>query len=367
MKRILLLAEDQLVSNYHRLRFESMGIAVDSARSTETGRRLAKERNPDLTLVDPIMAGYSPIQAVETLREVVGGKPLWVISGLPNAVGKAMEKAGADRVLARGATPEASLFGEVADTLGLPPAEAIPPDGEHEAWVHSISAAAPELINALRVTLHDFIKDPRKGVGLYEIFRQTHQLSHRVSMLHLQALGRLTSSMEALVYDLYAMPEQINPSVVRSLSQAIDFLAVLFEEETLHRLKDPASADVCVVDDEPVARQMISAAMKLVQLKITCADDAEMAMSVLGDNQFDLIFLDVNLPQVSGFDLCMQIRQLEDHRRTPVVFLTGNNTFQGRAQGSLSGGNDFVGKPFNLLELGVKALLWIFKGQLAAG
>jgi len=41
------------------------------------------------------------------------------------------------------------------------------------------------------------------------------------------------------------------------------------------------------------------------------------------------------------------------------------NTFQNRAQGSLSGGNDFIGKPFNLLELAVKALMWIFKGQLA--
>ena len=64
-----------------------------------------------------------------------------------------------------------------------------------------------------------------------------------------------------------------------------------------------------MVDDEPAARQMISAAMKLAQLKITCADDPEMALSVLGDNQFDLIFLDVNMPHCSGFDLCTKIRQ----------------------------------------------------------
>jgi len=87
---------------------------------------------------------------------------------------------------------------------------------------------------------------------------------------------------------------------MRTLSQAIDFMATLFEEQTLHKLQDPASADVFVVDDEPVARQMISAAMKLVQLKITCADDPAMALSVLSDNRFDLIFLDVNMPQGSG-------------------------------------------------------------------
>ena len=367
MKRVLLVAEDQLVSNYHRVRFEAMGISVDAARSTETARRMARDRNPDLTLVDPIMSGFSPIQAVETLREALAEKEMWVISRLPHSVARAMEKAGANRVLGRNGELEGNLFAHVAEALGLPAINPAREDGEHDAWVHSISEAAPETINSLRKRLHDFVKDPRNGVELYELFRQTHQLSHRAVMLQLNAVGRLTTSLEGLVYDLYAMPEEINPSIVRTVSQAIDFLAVLFEEENLHQLKDPASADVFVVDDEPPARQMISAAMKLVHLKITCADDSEMALSVLGDNQFDLIFLDVNMPHSSGFELCTQIRQLEDHRKTPIVFLTGMNTFQNRAQGTLSGGNDFIGKPFNLLELGVKALMWIFKGQLAPG
>jgi DNA-binding response OmpR family regulator len=367
MKRVLLVAEDQLVSNYHRVRFEAMGISVDAARTSDAARRMARDRNPDLTLIDPIMSGFSPIQAVEMLRESLGSKELWIVSRMPNPVSRAMEKAGASRVLGRGGELEGNLFGHVAEALGLPPIDPDHEMAELEAWVHSISEAAPETINSLRMTLHDFIKDPRNGVELYELFRQAHALSHRAYMLGLHAVGRLTTSLEALVYDLYAMPEQINPSVVRTLSQAIDALAPLFEEQNLRGLKDPASADVFVVDDEPAARQMISAAMKLVALKITCADDPEMALSVLGDNQFDLIFLDVNMPNASGFELCTRIRQLEDHRVTPIVFLTGMNTFQNRAQGSLSGGNDFIGKPFNLLELGLKALMWIFKGQLAAG
>jgi DNA-binding response OmpR family regulator len=344
-----------------------MGISVDAARSTESARRMAKDRNPDLTIVDPIMSGFSPIQAVETLREALGGKEMWVVSRLPNAVAKAMEKAGANRVLGRSGELDGNLFNHVAEALGLPAIDLAKEDGEHEVWVHSVAEAAPETINSLRTRLHDFIKDPRNGVELYELFRQAHQLSHRALMLELHPVGRLTTSLEALVYDLYAMPEEINPSVIRTVSQAIDFLALLFVEENLHRLKDPASADVFVVDDEPPARQMISAAMRLVALKITCADNAEMALSVLGDNQFDLIFLDVAMPHGSGFELCTQIRQLDDHRKTPVVFLTGMNNFQSRAQGSLSGGNDFIGKPFNLLELGLKALMWIFKGQLASG
>src|ERR1700678_3624909 len=182
IKRILLVAEDQLVSNYHRLRFEAMGIAVDTARSTDTARRQARDRNPDLTLIDPVMSGFSPIQAVEVLREALGEKPLWIISRLPNPVVKAMEKAGADRVQGMGTGPEANLFTLAADALGLSALDSAGADGEHEAWVHSISAAAPESINNLRMAVHDFVKDPRNSVGLYEIFRQTHQISHRVWM-----------------------------------------------------------------------------------------------------------------------------------------------------------------------------------------
>ena len=67
---------------------------------------------------------------------------------------------------------------------------------------------------------------------------------------------------------------------------------------------------------------------------------------------------------MTGFDLCARIRNLEVHQKTPIVFLTGMASFQNKALASLSGGNDFIGKPFNLPELGVKALIWIFRGQL---
>ena len=67
---------------------------------------------------------------------------------------------------------------------------------------------------------------------------------------------------------------------------------------------------------------------------------------------------------MSGFDVCSKTRAFSLHKKTPVIFITGLATFQNRVQSSLSGGNDFIAKPFNVRELGVKALMWIFKGQL---
>jgi DNA-binding response OmpR family regulator len=67
---------------------------------------------------------------------------------------------------------------------------------------------------------------------------------------------------------------------------------------------------------------------------------------------------------MDGFDLCSHIREIPGYAGTPVIFLTGMTTLENRVQSSLSGGNDFIGKPFNLHELTVKALTFILKAEL---
>jgi DNA-binding response OmpR family regulator len=72
----------------------------------------------------------------------------------------------------------------------------------------------------------------------------------------------------------------------------------------------------------------------------------------------------VNLPGMDGFELCKQIRNQPLHQHTPIVFVTALSSMEIRVQSSLSGGNDFIGKPFNLSELCVKALTLTLKSQL---
>src|SRR5438067_9759700 len=112
-----------------------------------------------------------------------------------------------------------------------------------------------------------------------------------MSLVGLNEVHGMTSAIETFVYDLYSMHEQVNPSVVRTVTQSIDFLATLLNEKNARQAQDPATADVLVVDDESDARKLIEQAMERVNLKITCAAEAEMALTILEDNQFDLIFL----------------------------------------------------------------------------
>jgi CheY-like chemotaxis protein len=70
------------------------------------------------------------------------------------------------------------------------------------------------------------------------------------------------------------------------------------------------------------------------------------------------------MQEMDGFELCRHIRDLPFHATTPIVFLTGLATPENRDQSAISGGTDFIAKPFNLHELSVKTLTLILKQQL---
>jgi CheY-like chemotaxis protein len=176
--------------------------------------------------------------------------------------------------------------------------------------------------------------------------------------------SHVAASLEVLLYGMMCYPERVNPLTLRTLSQAVDFLSTLWEREMHLQPLDLQNSHVLIVEDEPSARDLIVAAMQMVGLNADGLETPGASLAVLSTQPFDLIFMDVNLPEMNGFEVCKKLRALSLHERTPVIFLTGMASFQNRVQSSLCGGNDFVGKPFNLAELGVKALIWLIRGRL---
>ena len=72
------------------------------------------------------------------------------------------------------------------------------------------------------------------------------------------------------------------------------------------------------------------------------------------------------MPGIDGFELCTKIRELPAHKNTPVIFVTNLTDFKSRARSSLSGGNDFIAKPFMFIELSCKALTYLMRARLLA-
>jgi DNA-binding response OmpR family regulator len=93
-------------------------------------------------------------------------------------------------------------------------------------------------------------------------------------------------------------------------------------------------------------------------------EDPIKALEILLQKKFDLIILDVDMPNMNGFELCAKIRTLPQYAKTPVVFVTGLNDLESRANSSMSGGNDFIAKPFLFIELTVKALVHVLRSRL---
>ena len=219
-------------------------------------------------------------------------------------------------------------------------------------------------LGAMRQCFQSFTKSPADLSLLNELFCHVHAFSERTRVSGLTAVHRLCAAFSDFARGLYENPAQVNPSTLRTLNQTIEFLASLMKEKNLAQLKDPAKALIYAVDDDLDNCECIRMAMETTMMRTSYSQEPGIALGELAGSRYDLIFLDVNLPGMDGFELCAHIRQLAIHEKTPIVFLTGLATLENRVQSTLSGGNDFIGKPFNLHELSVKALTHILRAEI---
>jgi CheY-like chemotaxis protein len=108
----------------------------------------------------------------------------------------------------------------------------------------------------------------------------------------------------------------------------------------------------------------ILSALERANLVAESVETPRRALEMLAANSFDLIFLDISMPEMSGFEVCQKLRRLRAHGKTPVIFVTSQSDFASRSQSKLIGGSDFIAKPFLFAELTVKALTYAFKHRL---
>ncbi len=367
-KRVLLLHEDRLLNKLFGEKLGSAGLIVDAVRSKTEALNAMEQNHPDAVVLDPVLPGTDLVQLIKNLRgSATPPTPVIVLPTTRPAHSDTAKEAGADAVLLRGANPLNDMMDAVYAKLGMDKMAAISRGlafHQDDSWLKASLEAAPEVLKDLRRALHEVSREGGDRAVLVDFYRAIHGFAEQMAVLGEGPLHYLATQIEMLAHDLGKYPDQINPSVLRTLGQSIDFLSTLLPDAMRKRLRDPGAAQVLVVDDEDGARKIIMAAMRVANLKSMAADTPTTGLSALGVQDFDLIFLDVGLPEMSGFELCTKIRALPMHDKTPIIFITGMATFQNRVQSSLSGGNDFVGKPFSIAELGLKALIWIFKGQL---
>jgi len=105
---------------------------------------------------------------------------------------------------------------------------------------------------------------------------------------------------------------------------------------------------ILIVDDDKDIRNMIKIYLKNENYKVYTAENGEEALEISENNKIDLIILDIMMPKMNGTQTCMKIR--EKHKM-PIIFLTAKTEDQDKITGLSAGGDDYITKPFNPLEL----------------
>jgi putative two-component system response regulator len=108
---------------------------------------------------------------------------------------------------------------------------------------------------------------------------------------------------------------------------------------------------ILVVDDHPASRITAVALLSVEGYEVFEAESGPAALQCVSQTTPDLILLDVMMPGMDGFEVCRCLKQDEHTRLIPVIFITALNDRRSRIKGIEAGGDDFLTKPFDHLEL----------------
>jgi two-component system OmpR family response regulator len=127
----------------------------------------------------------------------------------------------------------------------------------------------------------------------------------------------------------------------------------------------PSGARLLVVDDEDSLVDLVATALRFAGYQVTTEQNGFDALRSVKTAPPDLVVLDVNMPDLDGFEVCRRIRR--DGHEMPVIFLTARDGLEDLRSGFRQGGDDYLTKPFSLEELSlrIEALLRRSKGGRA--
>jgi two-component system cell cycle response regulator len=110
-------------------------------------------------------------------------------------------------------------------------------------------------------------------------------------------------------------------------------------------VEQPPAFTALIIDDSRPVRKQIELELKLFGIQVDSAESGEQAFELLNQKTYNLIFLDVVLPGIDGYQICKTIKRDKVRKKTPVVMLTGKSSPFDRVKGALAGCDTYLTKP----------------------
>lgn len=122
---------------------------------------------------------------------------------------------------------------------------------------------------------------------------------------------------------------------------------------------------ILLVEDEESIRDIVKLNLELENFEVVTTGNGREAIKMFHEQHFDLLVLDVMLPEIDGFQICEQVRLT--NMEVPIIFLTAKDTAPDRITGLKMGADDYLTKPFNLEELLLRVNNLIKRSSKAPG
>jgi DNA-binding response OmpR family regulator len=394
MNKILIIEDNQIVAAVYRKRFDAEDYRTEIALDGETGLKMLRTFQPDLLVLDLMLPKMSGVDVIKQIRKEAefARLPIIVFSNtyLTNLIQEAW-KAGANKCLSKAGCPPQELLEIIRRALGGEGAASKPRARKQEVAGKTSRAGTlaesgaqddifqadlqksfvdglPATLAALRAGIQNAINaggEMAQRKQIYELYRRLHALTGNAAIAGLAQISRMSDAVEALLKELYEKPKSINASTLRTVAAGVDVLGLLFDRGIMTGQQEMPAGDILVVDDEAISRRAITYALEKAHLRAVTAEEPTTALKLLEERPFDLVVLDVDLPGMTGYELCAKMRALPRHGKTAVVFVTVLSEFDEHARSPTAGGDDFIAKPFLFIELTVKALIHVLRGRLA--
>ncbi len=247
-------------------------------------------------------------------------------------------------------------------------------DDEAEAAAPASEAPAPKErpgvlkdgaadIAKLRELCLAYIKAPTSAAKLEPLSKSVQSLNAAAGKAGYARISLLTKAFDMLLAKIASKPARVTPSILQTLAEAADCLGLLLKSDEVGSSESALRSKVLAVDDDTVCNHVIVNTLKRANLDITSVEDPFEGLKLLQTNRYDLVLLDIDMPKLTGFEVCEKLRALPQYKTTPVIFVTAHSNFGNRTQGVLSGGNYFITKPVDPLELALKVTIHLFKSQ----
>lgn len=123
---------------------------------------------------------------------------------------------------------------------------------------------------------------------------------------------------------------------------------------------------ILYIEDDPFSQRLIYRFLKKTDYIIHAVSSGASGIATACEVQPDLILLDINLPDMDGFEVCLKMRQIEHLANIPIVAITANNMGGDRQLVLQSGFDDYVAKPIIGIELMNCVQRWLVKKNTAA-